>query len=420
MGLVQIWLWRSCMVVLIGWVVWLNEPAWAESEMWLSGLPDTRPVLTTWDTLQVPHELQTEDSSAPSSKMMQWESLHPTTTPPRLQLASALTLAPTAENDQDGDTPIRAMDAEVDSMDVEQRGWLAQLINKSEIDVAVFNSIRIEELRWSIAGNSAGTNPNIRSELIWSDVHSQQLSLNGRAMLLRYAYLRSDLNYAWVQNGKVHDSDYNRNHRQGVYSRSLSQASGDQLWDLSLAAGYPFLLIKNRMVVAPLLGYSYHVQNLRITNGTQIITWPEGPELGKLQGLDSTYRTRWMGPWLGCDVRYRFDGSQAIDPPMELGLALELHWADYDAEANWNLRSDLDHPTSFEHEARAMGCTIACEWLIQLATQWDLSVRFAYQRWETSHGINRVHFNSGSTATQRLNEVKWTARSFMLGATYHF
>jgi hypothetical protein len=307
-----------------------------------------------------------------------------------------------------------------DSPDTARSSWFAQLINKSEIDLVVLNSVRIDELQWSIAGNSAGTNPNIRSELTWSDVHSHQITMGGRALINRRVYLRGALDYGWIRTGRVRDSDYNSDDRNDEYSRSISHSSGDQVWDLSVGAGYPFLLIKNRMLLAPLLGYSYHVQNFRITNGEQVVTWPSGPPLGRLDGLDSTYRTRWMGPWLGCDLRYRFEGIPAGDPQMELGLSLEIHWTEYYAEANWNLRSNLDHPTSFEHEADGMGYSLTTEWLIELSMQWDLAVRFRYQQWQTDSGRDRIHYSNGATGTQQLNEVEWISRSFMLGVTYHF
>jgi hypothetical protein len=275
-------------------------------------------------------------------------------------------------------------------------------------------------LQWSIAGNSAGTNPDIRSELTWSDVHSYQITIGGRALINRMVFLRGALDYGWIQSGRVRDSDYNSDDRRDEYSRSISRSNGDQLWDLSFGAGYPFLLVNNRLLIAPLLGYSHHVQNLRITDGKQVITWPSGPPLGNLDGLDSTYRTRWMGPWLGCDLRYRFFGGAAGDPPMELGLSLELHRTQYYAEANWNMRGDLDHPTSFEHEADGMGYSFTTEWLIELAMQWEMTMRFHYQHWRTDSGTDRIHYASGGTGTQQLNEVEWYSKSFMLGVTYHF
>jgi hypothetical protein len=110
-----------------------------------------------------------------------------------------------------------------DSSDVARTSWLAQLINKSEIDLFVLNSVRIDELQWSIAGNSAGTNPDIRSELTFSDVHSYQITIGGRALINRLVYLRGAFDYGWIQSGRVRDSDYNSDDRHDEYSRSISR-----------------------------------------------------------------------------------------------------------------------------------------------------------------------------------------------------
>jgi hypothetical protein len=298
--------------------------------------------------------------------------------------------------------------------------WHAWLSEKTEVDLVALNSIRRDALQWSIAGNSSGTHPDILSELTWSKVHSYQVTVEGRALINRMAFLRGALDYGWIQSGRVRDSDYGSDGRRDEYSRSISRTRGDQVWDFSMGAGYPFFFAENRLMIAPLLGYSYHVQNLRITDGKQVITMPSGPPLGDLEGLDSTYRTQWMGPWLGCDLRYRIEGVPTGRQPMELGLSLEVHWTEYDAEANWNLRSDLDHPTSFEHEARGMGYSFSTEWLIELALQWDLAMRFHYQYYQTDSGTDRIHYASGATGTQQLNEVEWKTHSYMLGVTYHF
>jgi hypothetical protein len=307
-----------------------------------------------------------------------------------------------------------------DSPDATPTSWHTHFNNRSEVDLIALASIRKDELQWSIAGNSAGTNPNILSEVTWSNVQSYQVTVEGRAQLNRIVFLRGNLNYGWIQSGRVRDSDYNSDDRQDEYSRSISHNGGDQVWDFSLGAGYPFLFAKDRLLIAPLLGYSYHVQNLRITDGKQVVTWESGPPLGTIDGLNSTYRTRWMGPWLGCDLRYRIEGVPTGRQPMELGLSLEIHWTDYEAEANWNLRGDLDHPVSFEHAASGMGYSFTSEWLIELTLQWDLAMRFHYQYYLTDSGKDRIHYVSGDIGTQQLNEVEWKSHSYMLGVTYHF
>lgn len=299
----------------------------------------------------------------------------------------------------------------------------AGLASRSSTYETIFSldmGLRRDNLDWSIAGNTSGTSPNILSELEWSDVDSYQLALKNRTRVGRHLYFRSYFNYAVIQRGRLRDSDYAGNDRTAEYSRSISQTSDDQLWDFSFGAGYPFVFLGGRLMVAPLLGASVHKQNFRMTDGNQVVTWLRGPDLGPFQGLNSTYKARWEGVWGGCDLRYRMtpNWKKTINP-MELGLSVELHQARYTAEANWNLRNDLQHPVSFEHDADGIGYILAGEWLIHLAPRWGLDFQINYQRWTTDSGTDRVYFIDGVSAT-RLNEVNWDSRSLLLGVTYTF
>ena len=281
---------------------------------------------------------------------------------------------------------------------------------------------RHDNFNWSIAGDASGSNPNIISELDWSKVEAYQMRLGNRTQVGKWLYFRGQFQYAWIQDGSVRDSDYRSDNRGDEYSRSISDSSGDQLWDLSFGAGYPFILAKGSLRIAPLLGFSISKQNFRITNGYQVIGTgpPETPDLGPLDSrLNSTYRAKWIGPWIGCDLRYQIEPKRPGQIPMELGASLELHWAAYSGQGNWNLRGDLQHPVSFEHQADGFGIRIEVEWLIRFAPNWDLSLAADYLNWSTDHGVNTQYGTSG-TNVSRLNEVEWEARSFMVGVTYYF
>jgi hypothetical protein len=281
---------------------------------------------------------------------------------------------------------------------------------------------RKDELKWSIAGTAAGTDPNVLSELEWTSVNSFQITLANRSRFLRHFYCRTALNYAWIQNGTLRDSDYDEDNHTSEWSRSLSESNGDEMWDVSTAGGYAFILLHDRLLVAPLLGYSYHKQNLRITNGTQVVSArPPAPDIGPLTSeLNSTYFARWMGPWIGCDLRYLTENRGPNSLTMEFGLSLELHYADYYGEGNWNLRSSWNHPKNFEHEAEGYGIGISGEWLLTLTSHWDLNLTANYQYWDTGTGTDRKFLADGGTAATLLNDVTWTSSSFMIGASYHF
>jgi hypothetical protein len=291
-----------------------------------------------------------------------------------------------------------------------------------EVEFSMAIGPRRDKLDWSIAGSSAGTNPDVLSELEWSSVDSYQVTLANRSRFQRHLYCRTAFNYAWVQDGTVRDSDYDGDNRTLEWSRSISESTGDEVWDLSTGIGYAFLLSHDRLLVAPLLGFSYSKQNLRIKNGSQVVSARSpAPAVGPLSSqLNSTYFARWIGPWIGCDLLYRVGKRDSEKLSMQFGLSAELHYADYYGEGNWNLRSDLSHPKSFEHDAEGYGICIAGEWMLPVTRRWNVSMAANYQYWDTGTGTDRKFLTDGSTAVTLMNGVTWTSSSFMIGANYQF
>ena len=290
-----------------------------------------------------------------------------------------------------------------------------------EFEFSLTGGPRKDELEWSIAGSAAGTNPNVLSELEWSSVDSYQITLANRNRFLRHFYCRWAFDFAWVQDGTVRDSDYDGDNHTSEWSRSISESTGDEMWDFSTGFGYAFVLYHGRMMVAPLLGYSISKQNLRIRNGNQVVSaGSPAPPIGPLSSqLNSTYFARWMGPWIGCDLLYRKERRHPRDLAMQFGLSAELHYADYDGEGNWNLRTDLGDP-SFEHDADGYGICISGEWLLALTPHWNLNLAAGYQYWDTGTGTDTKFLADGGTAVTLLNGVTWSSSSFMIGASYHF
>jgi hypothetical protein len=281
---------------------------------------------------------------------------------------------------------------------------------------------RVDDLDWNIAGNMDGTNPNIFSELTWSDLEIFQIKAGMRAAINNAIYVRASLAYGWILGGENQDSDYSGDNRTQEYSRSHNKADDGDVWDATLGLGYQFNLLSKRLRLIPLAGYSYSEQNLVITDGLQTISEPalvppgERPPspLGPITGLDSIYETQWTGPWLGLDVW--FQASQKI---MLFG-SFEYHWADYEAVANWNLVDEFAHPTSFEHEADGSGIVITVAGEYVLKGPWSLSLTASYQDWSTDPGTDRLYYADGATVDTRLNEVNWESYAILVGITYRF
>jgi hypothetical protein len=290
---------------------------------------------------------------------------------------------------------------------------------------------RRDELDWSIAGKlfdytqHEDVTVNVLSELTWRDLDILQVGLKNESLFADHYFLRFSFSHGTIFNGENQDSDYKEPNRTGEWSRSNNSADDGDVSDMSVAAGYRFAIWKKQISLIPMLGYSYHEQNLVMTDGYQTVSEPDAalhlnpPEVGAFDNLNSTYEARWRGPWLGVDAEY----TLVLPRPaltMSFGLGLEYHWADYSASADWNLRSDLAHPESFEHEAGGTGYVVAARWRCQFANHVGVRLSFNYQDWSTKAGTDRVYLSTGEVDETRLNEVNWTSRSALLGIDYTF
>jgi hypothetical protein len=286
---------------------------------------------------------------------------------------------------------------------------------------------RADDFDWNIAGDISGNNPNILSELTWNDLEILQLEL-GLAKIFPYRFvgfvLKGEIAYGFIFDGENQDSDYFGDNRTGEFSRSNNSTEDGNTSDVSIGVGFnpPVLSVPISSVwnfslgtTFPIFGFSFHSQNLTITEGFQTI-----PPLGPFPGLNSSYDAEWYGPWVGFELNAKIYKRDVTSPAHEFFFGIEYHWADYYAEANWNLRTDLAHPKSFEHEADGSGRVLSAGYNYFFNPQWSLNFIYKKQKWETDPGIDRVFFADGTEAATRLNEVNWKSSAIMVGVTRSF
>ncbi len=294
-----------------------------------------------------------------------------------------------------------------------------------ETGLSLGSGYRRAELSWNIAGNRQGTNPDVLSELEWKnlDIFQAQAESHLRLGLHQFPNLslliKGSLSWGWIVAGNNRDSDYAGDGRTLEFSRSENSGKGGDLLDLSVALGPQLQLFDNSLELALLAGWSYHEQNLKIRRGRQTLSEPgltpntSLPQpLGRFPGLDSRYETRWWGPWLGTDLHWL--------PTAKLSLSgsFAWHFADYQAKADWNLRSDLAHPVSFRHWADGSGLVLALGLHYRLTPNWRLALDYQYQDWVADKGLHRIYRADGGRAESRLNKVNWRSRAAMLSLCY--
>jgi len=291
---------------------------------------------------------------------------------------------------------------------------------RKPVEIEVGYGYRQDSLDWNIAGDLQGNNPNVLSELTWEDLLIHEICMGVRADLKRSFFLKGSINYGVIVDGENQDSDFAADNREMEFSRSNNDADQGSTLDGLFGAGYKFRFFSKSFSVIPLVGYSYHRQHLTMTDGYQTITWAGGPPLGAFDGLDSTYDAEWRGPWIGLDVTLETESFAKAIPPMSFYFGWEYHWADFYAEADWNLRDDFMHPKSFEHEADGTGTVINLGGRLRLNRRWSVTLGYETRDWSAQEGVDRVFLTDGTIVTTRLNEINWHSDVVQFNCSIHF
>jgi len=256
---------------------------------------------------------------------------------------------------------------------------------------------RQTEVDWNIAGNLAGTNPNIISELEWKDIKSHQFLLGGIWTEGDY-FLQVFGEYGKIYSGENQDSDYNLDDRKGEFSRSVNNSSKGYLMDTSINYGKDYFF-SGKIKVSPVLGYGFHLQHLKIYDGKQVIG------LADLTGLDSLYQANWYGPKFGVGLSYKKNSSV---------FSFNYSYQDihFNGHTDWNLRSDLKHPISMTQKGRGSGTKISGSFETAVSDFSSFSLvgnRYNY----SAVGDHTFNLVSGDSS-QKLNQVNWKASEIKL------
>jgi hypothetical protein len=263
---------------------------------------------------------------------------------------------------------------------------------------------RNDYLRWSIRGNNE---VNILSELTFKDLQIYQIGLSGAFITSQNIYMRGDIKYGWILSGQAHDFDYLGPNRTLTFSELIADCHADNVFDLSFGIGTYFEIFKTGLQLAPLIGYSHHEQNLRFTNGEQILNLFFPDNVGHLANLNSLYQTRWDSVWAGAD------GAYFLSDHLKLVATYEYHWAWYEGEGFWNLRTDF--VGNFMHRAEDGRGHSASLGVCYNLCRWNLGIVGQYQHWQSGAGTDRLEVLDEDSIPflifSHLNPVTWHSYS---------
>lgn len=261
---------------------------------------------------------------------------------------------------------------------------------------------RRDRFEWSIAG--IDDIPNTLSELEWKDLRMVDIEGKFTYVSCRNYAVRIAGDFAWIYHGHNIDSDYLFDDEQGRFSLARNKAGKGCVYDIDAGVGYRVTSTFARFIAIPLIGYSYHGQFLHMFNGRQIFE-VDGIEISvPIRRLNSTYNTRWFGPWIGLEFEARVEACAYV-----FG-SFEWHLLSYRAKGKWNLRTDIG---PFKQRAHGTG------YLVTLGGKWEIwrnlsiGVTGSFRYFKTRHGDHNVPIHVQGFPTiiveTRFNHAKWKA-----------
>ena len=269
------------------------------------------------------------------------------------------------------------------------------------LEAAVAGGFQSMNLRWSIAGNSAGRKPNVYSELKWRRVGGGTADAALRYGLGRRWVIIGEGSRLFTSTGRVSDRDYSQDNRNGVVYSGDFSGSGGYGYSVGAGAGYR-LWPGSRFELVPAVGYGVSGHHLAITDPG-----------GLYDFLNSYYQTCWYGPFVRALALWR-SGRWRVS-----GM-VTYHQVSYRAKADWNLIADFDHPVSFRHRADGFGFEGEFRAGYRVCRGLDVFAAMSGNVWETGAGIDELYRSNGMTQQTQLNEVIMTRFGLHAGVRVGF
>ena len=273
---------------------------------------------------------------------------------------------------------------------------------EGKLRVQVSTGYEQENFHWSIAGNSAGEDPNVYSELKWRNAGGFAAKVDLQWEVWKRWRVFASGNRTFTSRGSMTDTDYGLDNRNDqLYHQQFAVTGG---YNEGGSAGIGYCLInRDRFRLTPFLGYGLSRQSFPITDPG-----------GVYAQLNSTYAAKWFGPLVGFEASWRLGSRWQV---VAKGIYDQVV---YRATADWNLIQNFSHPVSFRHHADGFGVEGQLGLDYAIGRRWTFLVRADYFHWETGTGVDLLYLASGGMQLTQLNGVERDGVGGRIGAAWRF
>lgn len=256
---------------------------------------------------------------------------------------------------------------------------------------------------WSIAGNAAGTSPNILSELIWKNLKGPSFGLDITYNITERLSVKATNQYSNITKGEAEDTDYADDNRQNAFYFDLLNANKGYLYDADLQLSYQLLKF-GEFNINPIVGLSYNQQKFHLLESAN------NPDS---KGLNSTYEARYKGFDFGAEFVLKAQ-------KFSIGTTILGGFYTYSAKANWNLIPDFAKPVSFTHQANSFSLSGDINLAVPLNKSLRVEVDYQINNINTYSGVDKAYFNSRPTEETQFNGADLRRNAVLLGLNISF
>jgi hypothetical protein len=235
-------------------------------------------------------------------------------------------------------------------------------------------------------------------------------SCNGRARFIGCGYyIRFEAEYGISDKGRLTGHRHMYNPFLGSLfvqmDRPIKRRS--EVYDFSGAVGFPFVFCENRLQTYPLIGFSFHRQQLNVEHKHHLyLDSSEGYFIDEgsfssssssssssdWQKRDSNYRFSWYGFFVGVDLAY------ALDSAWSLRGEFEYHYGRCHRKEKACL--DFNLMDRYHHESFAQGFNGNIGATVNFCRDWYFGFYVDTRWWKSDDKHDRVYWNSvGANAT---------------------
>lgn len=228
--------------------------------------------------------------------------------------------------------------------------------------------------------------PFVSSSVKFEDLDIFQIGLRGWTTVGCNVYVRGSAYWGWILDGDFKrsfhndfstDSEFDQScFRFGFSDCKRSTVDDKYVFGLSGAVGYAFWFCDCTMVLAPVVGYAFDEQNIRVDDegfDFDSYVFPFGSN--EQHCCRNTFISRWYGPFVGVDFDWR-----PCNSCFNLWAELEYHWGSFRGKrSHFDDFNFFDEHNRRSHNARAW--VFAAGFDYDLCNCWTAGISVKFQDW---------------------------------------